>query len=67
MKPDLASLQNSKLERRDVQEHHLESLAPKCKRELLYKPSPSSPGQAEVTYGFPLDTVSLGQAPSWSC
>lgn len=66
MKPDLASLQNSKLECRDVQEHHLESLAPKCMRGLLYKPSSPSLGWAEVTFSFTLNTASLGQAPSWS-
>lgn len=66
MMPDLASLQNSKLECRDVQEHHLESLAPKCMRELLYKPSSPTLRWAEVTYSSPLNTASLGQASSWS-
>lgn len=35
MKPALASLQIITLECRDVQEHHLESLALKCMRYLV--------------------------------
>lgn len=60
MKPALASLQIIKLECRDVQEHHLESLALKCMWYLVWKPSSPVLGQADVAYGFPLDPASLG-------
>lgn len=60
MTPALASLQTIKLECRDVWQHHLESLALKCLWDLVWKPSFLMLEQADVAYGFPSDTDSLG-------